>query len=59
MLARLCREREGRSAHEGVGVGGKEESHGGNVGTQHDRGVTPVLNMSKENIVIFLSGTYF
>ena len=49
MLARLCREREGLRAQEGVGVGGKEESHGGSddEAAQHDRGVTPVLQYSQ------------
>ena len=42
--ARLWREREGLRAPLGVGVGGKEESHGAIIVVQQDIGVTPVLS---------------
>ena len=44
LVARLCREREGRRAEVGVGVGGNEESQGGSTDPQQDSGVRLVLH---------------
>ena len=55
LVSRLWSESEGLRADEGVGVGGKEESQVGIVETQQLRGVTPVLNQIKVNLISFLS----
>ncbi len=48
LVVRLCREREGRRAEVGVGVGGKEESQGGSPDPpQQDSGVRFVLTQQQ------------